>query len=521
MARRHRRWRSGDSLTPPLGRRKIRRPAARRSSGPKTRQRWAVHRADDPVEIPRRLVELGASRCLLEAAGWSSSRFCRFSRFRPSSARRGAGAGPLRVSSRLRRKGRAGRGRTPGRLAVADVRRPGGATDAGPPARPPLDPHAGIRPWRGIARRRPDHVPAGRLPRVPAGRPPGMSVFNVFFDSPARRPFQSYRSHLDRKEIRVTSRGRRATIAIGDLTIGPFAGRIEFTIYEGSPLVHVESVIQTREERRAILYDAGLSFAGMHPDRFTWTDTEGQLVEERARPETADRAIMVRNRLLVASTGEMSLACFPPPHQFFFAARPTDNLQHRLVRAKPSRARRSLRLRHPPDGERRRGRIVPWFNAPPGTEQRLGVFYLLSTGRAGGGHPRQTLRFTHGDRFPDLPGYRTFTSHWHMAISMAATCRESRRRGAYDARLREDVQGYGRGHRSPRRVPRRRPSRAIPGLSACPRCRRCSTSAGGSPTTGSCSCPGEEANAYLGAPERRQAPRPLALPLSPARSTGR
>ena len=27
---------------------------------------------------------------------------------------------------------------------------------------------------------------------------------------------------------------------------------------------------------------------------------------------------------------------------------------------------------------------------------------------------------THNDRFPDLPGYQTFTSHWHMAITMAA-----------------------------------------------------------------------------------------------------
>src|SRR5262245_40367032 len=28
---------------------------------------------------------------------------------------------------------------------------------------------------------------------APAGRPPGMSVFNVFFDSPAKRPYQTFR----------------------------------------------------------------------------------------------------------------------------------------------------------------------------------------------------------------------------------------------------------------------------------------------------------------------------------------
>ena len=37
----------------------------------------------------------------------------------------------------------------------------------------------------------------------PADRPPEMSVFNVFFDTPANRPFQSYRSKL---ELEASSR---------------------------------------------------------------------------------------------------------------------------------------------------------------------------------------------------------------------------------------------------------------------------------------------------------------------------
>ena len=35
--------------------------------------------------------------------------------------------------------------------------------------------------------------------RSPDGRPPEMSAFNVFFDSPANRPFQAHRSRLDLK----------------------------------------------------------------------------------------------------------------------------------------------------------------------------------------------------------------------------------------------------------------------------------------------------------------------------------
>jgi len=59
---------------------------------------------------------------------------------------------------------------------------------------------------------------------------------------------------------------------------------------------------------------------------------------------------------------------------------------------------------------------VPWFNAPPGTQQRLGVFYLLTRGSA----PQAldaVARHTHGDRFKKLPGHLTFTSHYHIEHS--------------------------------------------------------------------------------------------------------
>jgi hypothetical protein len=65
----------------------------------------------------------------------------------------------------------------------------------------------------------------------------------------------------------------------------------------------------------------------------------------------------------------------------------------------------------------------PWFNAPPGTRQRLGVFYLLTRGRAEDAL-RETLRYTHADRFAKLPGHITFTSHYHMAVAMDAMARQ-------------------------------------------------------------------------------------------------
>ena len=67
-------------------------------------------------------------------------------------------------------------------------------------------------------------------------------------------------------------------------------------------------------------------------------------------------------------------------------------------------------LRQPPDGDRR---WVPWVNAPPGTQQHLGVFYLVAATDAAGAY-RQVRAYTHDDAYIPLPGYKTFTSHYHI-----------------------------------------------------------------------------------------------------------
>jgi len=47
------------------------------------------------------------------------------------------------------------------------------------------------------------------------------------------------------------------------------------------------------------------------------------------------------------------------------------------------------------------------------------MFCLLSS-KDSAGALEETLAYTHHDRFPELPGYFTMTSHWHMAIAVAA-----------------------------------------------------------------------------------------------------
>ena len=257
---------------------------------------------------------------------------------------------------------------------------------------------------------------------APSGRPPTMSVWNVFFDKPAKRPFQTYTSHLDLKRARVTSEGQRATVTVGDLAAGPFSGEWEFTFYPTSRLIHVEAVMQTQEDRRAILYDAGLAGESAGWQAVAWMDTERRWQRIAAGLQTADQPLAVRHRAIIAETAGGSVACFPSPHQFHFPRDWTDNLKFAWVGRghQGGSAAFGFGVRQVADGGRA---FEPWFNAPPGTRQRLGVFYLLTRGRAEDAL-RETLRYTHGDRFPQLPGRVTFTSHYHMAVAMDAMARQ-------------------------------------------------------------------------------------------------
>ena len=58
-------------------------------------------------------------------------------------------------------------------------------------------------------------------------------------------------------------------------------------------------------------------------------------------------------------------------------------------------------------------RWVPWFNAPPGTQQELGIFWLPSLDQ-GKKIFERVKAYTHNDRFPEIKGHKTFTSHYHI-----------------------------------------------------------------------------------------------------------
>lgn len=253
---------------------------------------------------------------------------------------------------------------------------------------------------------------------APPGRPPEMSFWNTFFDNPAKREHEVKLATFEKKLAAVAGAGGRATITIGQVRAGSFTGEFCFTFYARLPLVKFEAVMSTTEDTRAYVFDLGLT-AGKDTglQSFAWTDTDGRRRQAKAEMSARDEAMAVRHRMLACEGKQGSLAIFPPPHQFFFPIDTTSNNKF-LWRGcgHQGESRFGIGIRQDPKGG---GNYVPWFNAPPGTKQRLGMFLLLHAG-APGAALDEALRYTRGDRFAEVPGMTTYTSHYHMAIAVDA-----------------------------------------------------------------------------------------------------
>jgi hypothetical protein len=248
--------------------------------------------------------------------------------------------------------------------------------------------------------------------------------WNAFFDNPPSRPHDTFAAVVKRNKVRVQSQGRRSTVILDGLSAGPFRGELHFTVYPGCRLVHVVAVLSTEKDACAILYDAGLTSPTPDWKTIAWVDTTDQLRRVEATSQKTAVPVAVRHRAILAEGEGGSVALFPPPHQYLYPLDFANNFklvwhgrgfQHQVDDW-------GFGVRQPPEGDKR---FVPWINAPPGTKQRLGVFYLLSRGKA----PQaieQVRAFTHGDCFKKLDGYRTFTSHFHIEHTLDFLQRQKR-----------------------------------------------------------------------------------------------
>src|SRR5882762_3682430 len=263
------------------------------------------------------------------------------------------------------------------------------------------------------------------------GKRRGPAGFDEFFDYPGNHPDGTRRFEGTFRPVSAKARsaGDRVEVLFQGLKLGIFEGGIAYTFYPGSRLIHQEAVVSTQEPDTAYLYDTGLRFsapaAGVRPGRrevvspVTYYDTEGKL--QTVMTTGPDRRpAYVRYRAVAAKLDTGSLAVFPAPHTYIAPRDYTTNMGYVWFHGWAGRGGRGelgIGVRHPIDDGA--GAYYPWINAPPGTVQRMGLFYMVSD-RTPEAALEDVLRFTNRDRFPALPGYKTLTSHWHWGYTIQA-----------------------------------------------------------------------------------------------------
>lgn len=273
--------------------------------------------------------------------------------------------------------------------------------------------------------------------------------WNVFWDAPLEIP--GLDSHLvgpgrtpdevkratvsfNSSACKVKSNGDRVSVDFNGLTLGLFSGDLQFTAYKGSNLLRQEALAKTDAPDVAYIYKAGLKGFSIHPDtKLEWRDDAQEWQEYEFGGDTNQEPVdlQARNRLEILDAGPGSLAVFPSPHKFFFARENEVNLGYVYYR-KDSDSQFSLGAMQPEHGQGydpwgvsdevwdRRVRVArsqiynyALYNAPPGTVQRMAVYYYLSA--AGSRQTQQqVMAYTHNDAYKSVPGFKTVTGHFHL-----------------------------------------------------------------------------------------------------------
>jgi hypothetical protein len=272
--------------------------------------------------------------------------------------------------------------------------------------------------------------------------------WNVFWDAPLMVPgLARTNPDLPRRpeEVRratatysatgcsVKTDGARLEISFLGLSMGIFSGRLMYTVYKGTNLLRQEAIAKTEEPSVAYKYEGGLQGFATDGAKVIWRDTARAWQEYRfgGKPNQDPFALRARNRVGIIERPGGSLAFFPPPHKFFFAREIELNLGYVYYRKDDERSF-AVGVRQPDREEMYRPygfskalwdrRVAQsrqfaegnfaLYNAPPGTWQRMPVYFYLSAedGRA---TQAAVLRFTHEDTFKPLAGYQVVVSHFH------------------------------------------------------------------------------------------------------------
>jgi hypothetical protein len=248
--------------------------------------------------------------------------------------------------------------------------------------------------------------------------------WDAFFDYPPGNTdgTRSFEQRFYPTNVVARTVGNRLEVSFDNMQLGIFRGSLRYIFYPGSSLMQQVAVLSTGEPDTAYYYDAGLQMASTQDKRpggtmsstITYFDANGEL-QSKTPPYGSERhTLQVHYRSIAAKVGAGSIVAFPAPHRYLFARDYTTNMGYAWYSS--WRGQVGLGIQQPADDNTQ---IYPWMNAPPGTKQEMGIFFLLGSGDA-----PQTLQhvltYTHSDRYPHVDGFVTFAPHWHFAYTEQA-----------------------------------------------------------------------------------------------------
>lgn len=237
------------------------------------------------------------------------------------------------------------------------------------------------------------------------------NAWNIFFDKVHLKPHQSHKVTIHKKDVTVISEGSRTIIRIGETHAADFKGVLEITLYNGASLFNIAAVMATEIDSTAIIYDAGLASKSQIWKQIAYADVYDQIQQIACVMSDTAKSQAVKYRTIMGSNEEGSIAVFPAPHQYFYPLDEAFNLKFTWYGSDYQKVFNGygIGIRQDLRGD---NRFVPWFNAPPKTQQRLNFFCQISDKDAAA-LLADVKKWTNNDTYVALPGFKTMASHFH------------------------------------------------------------------------------------------------------------
>ena len=284
----------------------------------------------------------------------------------------------------------------------------------------------------------------------------GREKWNAFWDAPLmvpgspgkamdmpRKPEEVRRAwaRFQPTGCRVKTDGARLEVTFPGVEAGIFAGDLQYTVYRGSNLLRQELIAKTEEPSAAYKYVGGLrGFEIGKCSEVEWRDVARAWQSYAfGGPVNQDPVgLTARNRLGILQACGGALGFLPPSHKFFFAREIETNLGYVYYR-KDSDSSFAIGVRQPDREEgykpygvseevwnRRVGEArneldnFALYNAPPGTLQRMPVYFYLSKADVAATQ-QHIMAYTHDDVYKPMPGFKVLVSHFHFHINEQLT----------------------------------------------------------------------------------------------------